>query len=254
VPASTLAELIAFAKANPDKLSYASPGAGSPPHLAAAMLVAAAGVRMVHVPYQGLAPAMTDLLSGHVDMMFDNLGNTLPLIKEGRLRVFATSSQKRIPEFPDVPAVAEIYPDVVYTSWFAIVAPPKTPPEVAGQLSSAIAEVLRMPDVVNRLQAMSARPGGSDCLPKSASAGARSLPRRASRRNDAGHRAGRPSPSDFRLGADHRDRQTHARMITPAAAPPCEYRSPMSACDGPDTCRRFPAVAAAGLRRASRAS
>lgn len=160
VPASTLAELIAFAKANPDKLSYASPGAGSPPHLAAAMLVAAAGVRMVHVPYQGLAPAMTDLLAGHVDMMFDNLGNTLPHIKEGRLRVLATSSQRRIPEFPDVPAVAEIYPDVVYTSWFAIVAPPKTPPEIAGQLSSAIAEVLRMPDVVNRLQAMSARPGG----------------------------------------------------------------------------------------------
>jgi len=84
----------------------------------------------------------------------------LPHIKEGRLRVLATSSQRRIPEFPDVPAVAEIYPDVVYTSWFAIVAPPKTPPEIAGQLSSAIAEVLRMPDVVNRLQAMSARPGG----------------------------------------------------------------------------------------------
>src|SRR5215471_945195 len=148
------------AKAEPDKLSYASPGAGSPPHLAAAMLAAAAGVRIVHVPYQGLAPAMTDLLAGHVDMMFDNLGNTLPHIKEGRLRVLATSSPKRIPEFPDVPAVAEIYPDVVYTSWFAIVAPPKTPPEIAGQLSSAIAEVLRMPDVVNRLQAMSARPGG----------------------------------------------------------------------------------------------
>src|SRR5215471_6613758 len=160
VPASTLAELIAFAKANPDKLSYASPGAGSPPHLAAAMLVAAAGVRMVHVPYQGLAPAMTDLLAGHVDMMFDNLGNTLPHIRDGRLRVLATSSERRIPEFPDVPAVAEMYSGVVYTSWFAVVAPPKTPPEIAGQLSSAIAEVLRMPDVVTRLQTMSTTPGG----------------------------------------------------------------------------------------------
>jgi tripartite-type tricarboxylate transporter receptor subunit TctC len=160
VPASTLQELIAFAKANPEKLSYASPGTGSPPHLAAAMLATAAGIRVVHVPYKGLAPAMTDLLAGHVDMMFDNLGNTLSHIKDGRLRVLAISTEQRIPEFPDLPAVAEMYPGVVYTSWFAIVAPPKTPPETASKLSSAIAEVLRMPDVVKRLQAMSTTPGG----------------------------------------------------------------------------------------------
>jgi tripartite-type tricarboxylate transporter receptor subunit TctC len=160
VPASTLPELIAFAKANPNKLSYASPGTGSPPHLAAAVLATAASVRLVHVPYQGLAPAMTDLLAGHVDMMFDNLGNTLSHIRDGRLRVLATSSERRIPEFPDVPAVAEMYPDVVYTSWFAIVAPPKTPSEIANRVSVAIAEVLRMPDVVARLQAMSTTPGG----------------------------------------------------------------------------------------------
>jgi tripartite-type tricarboxylate transporter receptor subunit TctC len=160
VPASTLQELIAFAKANPDKLSYASPGTGSPPHLAAAMLATAAGIRMVHVPYKGLVPAMTDLLAGHVDMMFDNLGNTLSHIKDGRLRVLAISTEKRIPEFPEVPAVAEMYPGVVYTSWFAIVAPPKTPPEIASKLSSAINEVLRMPDVAKRLKAMSTTPGG----------------------------------------------------------------------------------------------
>jgi tripartite-type tricarboxylate transporter receptor subunit TctC len=160
VRASTLQELIAFAKASPDKLSYASPGTGSPPHLAAAMLAMAAGVRMVHVPYKGLAPAMTDLLAGHVDMMFDNLGNTLPHIKDGRLRALAISTERRIPEFPELPAVAEMYPGVVYTSWFAIVAPPKTPAEIASKLSSDIAEVLRMPDVVKRLQAMSTTPGG----------------------------------------------------------------------------------------------
>jgi tripartite-type tricarboxylate transporter receptor subunit TctC len=103
---------------------------------------------------------MTDLLAGHVDMMFDNLGNTLSHIKDGRLRMLAISTERRIPEFPDVPTVAEMYPGVVYTSWFAIVAPPKTPPEIASKLSSAIAEVLRMPDVVKRLQAMSTTPGG----------------------------------------------------------------------------------------------
>jgi len=160
VPASTLRELIAFAKANPNKLSYASPGTGSPPHLAAAMLATAAGVRLVHVPYQGLAPAMTDLLAGHVDMMFDSLGNTLPHIRDGRLRVLATSSERRIPEFPDVPAVAEMYSGVVYTSWFAVVAPPKIPSEIVTRVSAAIAEVLRMPDVVTRLQTMSTTPGG----------------------------------------------------------------------------------------------
>ena len=83
-----------------------------------------------------------------------------PHIRDGRLRVLATSSERRIPEFPDVPAVAEMYPDVVYTSWFAIVAPPKTPSEIANRVSVAIAEVLRMPDVVARLQAMSTTPGG----------------------------------------------------------------------------------------------
>src|SRR6266478_7749033 len=114
----------------------------------------------VHVPYKGLVPAMTDLLAGHVDMMFDNLGNTLSHIKDCRLRVLAISTEKRIPEFPEVPAVAEMYPGVVYTSWFAIVAPPKTPPEIASKLSSAINEVLRMPDVAKRLKAMSTTPGG----------------------------------------------------------------------------------------------
>src|SRR5262245_57322103 len=148
VPASTLQELIAFAKASPDKLSYASPGTGSPPHLAAAMLATAAGVRMVHVPYKGLAP------TGHVDMMFDNLGNTLPHIKDGRLRALAISTERRIPEFPEIPAVAEMYPGVIYTSWFAIVAPPKTVVEIASKLSSDIAEVFRIHDVVKVLQAV----------------------------------------------------------------------------------------------------
>jgi tripartite-type tricarboxylate transporter receptor subunit TctC len=160
VPVNTLAEFIAYAKANPGKLNYASPGLGSGPHLTGEMLKLATGIQMTHVPYSGLAPAITDLLAGHVDTMFDNLGNSLPLVKEGRLKGLAVSSDTRIPELPDVPAIAETYPEVQSTSWFAIVAPPKTPPALAQKLSQAFVEILRMPDVDRRYREMTLTPVG----------------------------------------------------------------------------------------------
>jgi len=158
VRASTLQELVALIKANPGKITFASAGIGSPPHLTAEMLMASAGLRMVHVPYKGLAPAMTDLLAGHVDVMFDNLANALPLISSGKLKALAVGEQGRIPELPNVPAVAEMYPGFYSAGWYAVVAPPKTPPAVATKLSAAIAETLRLPDVVKRLADFSARP------------------------------------------------------------------------------------------------
>src|SRR5262245_6354465 len=161
VRASSLQELVALAKANPDKITFASAGIGSPPHLTAEMLMAAAGVRMVHVPYKGLTPAMTDLLAGHVDVMFDNLANTLPLIRDGRLRALAVGDKGRIAELPEVPAVAEIYPGFYSAGWYAVVAPPKTPPAIATKLSAAIAEALKLPDVVKRLADYSALPVGN---------------------------------------------------------------------------------------------
>src|SRR6185369_4293746 len=111
----------------PGKLTYASAGIGTPPHLTGEMLKAAAHIQATHVPYKGLAPAITDLLAGHVDFMFDNLGNSLALIKEGRLKALGVAGSARISELPDVPAITETYPAVRSSSWFGLVAPPKTP-------------------------------------------------------------------------------------------------------------------------------
>jgi tripartite-type tricarboxylate transporter receptor subunit TctC len=155
VPAANLSELIAYAKANPGRLRYASPGAGTSPHMTGEMLKALAGIETTHVPYRGLAPALTDLLAGHVDIMFDNLGNTLQSINSGQLRALGTASATRVAQLPDVPAIAETYPGFLSTSWFAVVAPPHTPPAIAAKLSQAIAEVLREPEVTQRLHDLS---------------------------------------------------------------------------------------------------
>ena len=156
---STIEGLIAFAKAHPGKLTYASSGVGSTPHLAMELLKIRAGIEIVHVPYKGLVP--TDLLAGHVDLMFNNLGNTMPHIRSGALKVLAVGSEKRLAALPDVPAVLEILPGFVSTTWFAVVAPPRSSPEIVAKLSAAIAETLRLPDVAKRLQDLSLAPVGS---------------------------------------------------------------------------------------------
>jgi tripartite-type tricarboxylate transporter receptor subunit TctC len=161
VAISTLQELIAFAKANPDRISFASAGIGSGPHLTVEMLKLAASARMNHVPYKGLGPAMTDLLAGHIDMMIDNLGNTLPLIREGKLRALAVADKGRVAELPDVPAIAEVFPGFYSAAWFGMVAPPRTPPDIAARISLAVAEVLRLPDVTERFLGFSIKPVGT---------------------------------------------------------------------------------------------
>jgi len=158
---TSLADLVARAKANPGKLTYASPGIGTPPHLTGEMLKLAAHIETTHVPYKGLAPALTDLLAGHVDLMFDNLGNSISYIHDGRLKALGIADDARIAELPDVLPIARTYPDVHSTSWFGVVAPPKTPPDIANRLSAAIVEVLHMPDVVEKLRTMSFTPVGS---------------------------------------------------------------------------------------------
>jgi tripartite-type tricarboxylate transporter receptor subunit TctC len=155
-PISNLDDLIAFAKSHPDKLNYASPGAGSSNQIAMEWFKGLAGIRLTHVPYRGAAPALTDLLAGHVDVMFDNAGNVVSLIRDGRLKALAVSGKSRMAELPDVPAIAERYPQFVAMSWFAVVAPPKTPAAIAARLSDAIVEALRMPDVTDRVRDMSA--------------------------------------------------------------------------------------------------
>jgi tripartite-type tricarboxylate transporter receptor subunit TctC len=160
VPAATFSEFVAYAKANPGKLNYGTPGLGSSSHLTGEMLKLAAHIEMTHVPYAGLAPAITDLLAGHTDVMTANLDSVLAYIQDGKLRGLAVTSEKRAPELPDLPAIAETYPEVVSTSWFAVVAPPKTPPEIAGKLSQAFAEILREPEIERKWREMSLTPVG----------------------------------------------------------------------------------------------
>jgi tripartite-type tricarboxylate transporter receptor subunit TctC len=161
VPAKSVEELIAYAKANPDKLNYGSQGSGSTAHLTGELFkTAAGGLKIAHVPYKGSAPAMTALLGGEIELMFDNLGITLPHIKSGKLRILAVGSEKRVASFPAVPAMSEILPGFVSVAWFGIVAPPKTPAAIAEKLSAAVAEAIRSPEVVKRLETLSAEPVG----------------------------------------------------------------------------------------------
>jgi tripartite-type tricarboxylate transporter receptor subunit TctC len=159
--ASNLRELVSLAKTSPGKLTYASPGVGTSPHLTGEMLKAAARIETTHVPYKGLAPALIDLLVGRVDIMFDNLGNSLRYIRDARLKALGVASDMRIPELPDLPVIAETYPGVRSTSWFGVVAPPRTSPEIANKLSLAIAETLRLPEVTQRIRALSLTPVGN---------------------------------------------------------------------------------------------
>jgi tripartite-type tricarboxylate transporter receptor subunit TctC len=159
VPANSVAELIAYAKANPGKLNYASQGSGSTSHLTAELFKSMAGGLVVtHVPYKGTAPALADLVGGQVDMMCDNLGVSLPHVKSGRLRALAVASRVRSPALPDVPTLAETLPGFEAVAWFGIVAPPRAPAAIAEKVAAGVREALKSPDVLKRLSDLSAEP------------------------------------------------------------------------------------------------
>ena len=161
VPVNSIRELIAYAKANPDKLNYASQGSGTTSHLTGEMFKSMADVRLTHIPYKGSAPALTDLLAGQVEMMFDNLGVSRQHVVSGKLKLLAVCGEKRVASLPDVPALAEILPGFEAVAWFGIVAPPKTPMAIAERISAAVAEVLKLPDVQKRLADLSAEAIGN---------------------------------------------------------------------------------------------
>lgn len=154
VQVQTVQQLIAYAKANPDRLNYASAGSGSTPHLAAEFFKSRTGVRIVHVPYKSNAPAVGDLLGGQVDLMMLDLGSVLQHARTGKLRALAVLTEKRNPALPDVPAMSEILPGLVVSPWWGMVAPPKTPAAIAEKVSATVAEALKHPDVAKRLTEM----------------------------------------------------------------------------------------------------
>ncbi|MGZ5083363.1 MAG: tripartite tricarboxylate transporter substrate binding protein [Usitatibacter sp.] len=162
LPVKTVAELVAMAKAKPDSLSYASTGNGSSNHISMELFKSLAGVKIVHIPYKGSAPAVTDLLGGQVHVMFDNAPNVLPQVKAGRLRALAQTGASRSAVAPDIPTVAEAgVPGYELTVWFGLVAPAGTPREVVGKLNAEVLKILAMPDVRERFLAQGVEPLGS---------------------------------------------------------------------------------------------
>jgi tripartite-type tricarboxylate transporter receptor subunit TctC len=143
VPAKTVAEFVAYAKQNPGKLNFGSAGTGGTIHLAGEMFKQMAGVDMVHVPYKGAGPALTDLLSGNIQVMFDTLSTALPPVKSGLLRPLGVSSEQRSPDLPDVPTIAESgYPDYRVSVWYGIAAPAKLPNDIAAKISASLDRAL----------------------------------------------------------------------------------------------------------------
>ena len=162
LPPNTVAEVIAYAKANPGKLTSATQGNGTTSHLTSEMFQMMAGVKFQHVPYRGSAPALTDLVGGSVDIMFDNLGVSLAA-GEGRASSSCSASRrrKRMASLPDVPTIAETLPGFESAAWFAVVAPPKTPQAIVDKINADINEALRQTRrSLQRLTQLSAEPIG----------------------------------------------------------------------------------------------
>lgn len=162
LPARSMQELVAHAKANAGKLSFASPGAGAQPHLAGEAIKLAAGVDMVHVAYKGTGPALNDLLGGQVSMMFSQLSSAIPHIQSGKLRAIGVASLKRSNAMPDLPTVAEQgYPGFEAVSWYALMVPAATPADIIGKLHTETVKALQVPEVREKLTALGAQPMGS---------------------------------------------------------------------------------------------
>jgi tripartite-type tricarboxylate transporter receptor subunit TctC len=160
--ASSVAELIDYLRNNPDKVTAGTQGNGTTSHLTAELFQAMAKVKLRAIPYRGSAPALQGLLAGDVDLMFDNLGSSLPLVEAGNLKLLAVASSQRLPSLPDVPTIAETLPGFEAVAWYAIVAPPGTPKGITGKINADVNEALRQPDIRDRLKKLSAETfGGS---------------------------------------------------------------------------------------------
>ena len=161
VPVNSVQELIAYAKANPGRLNFASSGSGTSIHLSGELFKVMAGVQMTHIPYKGSAPALQDLIGGQVQLMFDNLPSALPQIKGGKLRALAVTSATRAAALPDVPTVAEAgLPGFEASSWFGVLAPAGTPVAIIARLNAEIAKWLASPEAREKLASQGANAAG----------------------------------------------------------------------------------------------
>jgi tripartite-type tricarboxylate transporter receptor subunit TctC len=156
VPASSVAELTAYAKANPGKLNYGSSGTGGLPHLAGELYERLAGVDLVHVPYKGIAPAITDLVGGQVQLLFGDVGLVLPHVKAGNLKAIAVTSKQRATPLPDVPTMIEAgVPGYQMGTWWGLLAPAGTPRPIIARLSAEVRKALSLPEIQNAFKARS---------------------------------------------------------------------------------------------------
>ena len=159
LPATNVRELIAYAKANPGKVTFASQGAGSTAHLSATQIELLAGVEMVHVPYRGASPALNAVVAGHVDMFFDTVTTSVPMYSADKVKILAVGSTERSPVVPEVPTVAESgLPGFRSVTWFAMAAPPGMAPELVTRINRDVAESLRRPEISERLQKLTLEP------------------------------------------------------------------------------------------------
>jgi tripartite-type tricarboxylate transporter receptor subunit TctC len=162
LPATTLKQLIDYGKANPGKLSYASQGVGSTAHLSAAQLEARAGIKMVHVPYRGAQPALTDVVAGHVDMFFDTLATSVPLYRDNKVKLLGVADLKRAAAVSEIPTLSEAgLPDFRSITWFGLVAPPATPAALAEKINRDVVEILESKEVAEMLRKMSLESGAT---------------------------------------------------------------------------------------------
>jgi tripartite-type tricarboxylate transporter receptor subunit TctC len=162
-PAANVAGLIAYAKANPGKLTFASQGVGSTAQLSGAELEVLGGIKMIHVPYHGAQPALTDVMAGNVDMFFDTLATSVPLFRAGKVKIIGVASAERDRAIPEVPTIAEQgLPGFRSITWFAVAGPPGLPAALADKINRDIDQILQKPEIVAKLRALQLDPmGGS---------------------------------------------------------------------------------------------
>jgi len=158
LPVKNVAELITYMKANPNKLSFGSPGIGTSVHVSGELFKSMTGTTMQHVPYKGRQFAIPDLVGGQIQVMFDNMPSALPMAKEGKIRALAQTTAKRSAAAPDVPTVAETVPGFEATTWFAVFAPAGTPKETVAKINAEMQRVYKLPDVADKMKTLGLEP------------------------------------------------------------------------------------------------